>query len=88
MVNDRENTVHYVGSHLILQTASLGHRRRIIGDRGRNDAPAGGDGIVPFRSAHYPGAVSEKIVPSGHDVHQHPEGVREIARILREGLGN
>ena len=60
----------------------------IIGDRGRNDAPAGGDGIVPFRSAHYPGVVSEKIVPSGHDVHQHPEGVREIARILREGLGN
>jgi hypothetical protein len=43
---------------------------------------------VPFRSAHYPGAVSEKIVPSGHDVHQHPDGVREIARILREGLGN
>jgi pimeloyl-ACP methyl ester carboxylesterase len=60
----------------------------IIGDRGRNDAPAGGDGIVPFRSAHYPGAVSEKIVPSGHDVHQHSDGVREIARILREGLGN
>lgn len=58
----------------------------IIGDRGRNDAPAGGDGIVPYRSAHYPGAVSEKIVPSGHDVHQHPEGVREIARILREHL--
>jgi hypothetical protein len=32
----------------------------IIGDRGRNDAPAGGDGIVPVRSARYPGAVSEK----------------------------
>lgn len=58
----------------------------IIGDRGRNDAPAGGDGIVPYRSAHYPGADSEKIVPSGHDVHQHPEGVGEIARILREQL--
>jgi pimeloyl-ACP methyl ester carboxylesterase len=58
----------------------------IIGDRGRNDAPAGGDGIVPYRSAHYPGADSEKIVPSGHDVHQHPEGVREIKRILREQL--
>lgn len=56
----------------------------IIGDRGRNDAPYGGDGIVPFRSAHYPGADSEKIVPSGHDVHAHPEGVREVARILRE----
>ncbi len=32
----------------------------IIGDRGRNDAPAGGDGIVPVRSARYPGEVSEK----------------------------
>jgi pimeloyl-ACP methyl ester carboxylesterase len=58
----------------------------IIGDRGRNDAPSGGDGIVPYRSSHYPGADSEKIVPSGHDVHQHPEGVREMARILREQL--
>jgi hypothetical protein len=60
----------------------------IIGDRGRNDAPSGGDGIVPYRSAHYPGADSEKIVPSGHDVHEHPDGVREVARILREGLGH
>jgi pimeloyl-ACP methyl ester carboxylesterase len=58
----------------------------IIGDRGRNDAPAGGDGIVPYRSAHYPGVESEKIVPSGHDVHQHPEAVRELKRILREHL--
>jgi pimeloyl-ACP methyl ester carboxylesterase len=56
----------------------------IIGDRGRKDAPEGGDGIVPFRSAHFPGAESEKIVPSGHDVHQHPAGVQELARILRE----
>jgi pimeloyl-ACP methyl ester carboxylesterase len=59
----------------------------IIGDRGRNDGPAGGDGVVPYRSAHYPGAVSEKIVPSGHDVHQHSEAVQEIARILREEPG-
>lgn len=60
----------------------------IIGDRGRNDAPDGGDGIVPYRSAHYPGADSEKIVPSGHDMHEHPEGVREVARILRSASGN
>ena len=60
----------------------------IIGDRGRNDAPAGGDGIVPYASAHYSAAVSEKIVPSGHDVHQHPEGVRELERILRASAGN
>lgn len=59
----------------------------IIGDRGRNDAPEGGDGIVPFRSAYYPGAASEKIVPSGHDVHEHPEGVREVVRILRDASG-
>jgi hypothetical protein len=59
----------------------------IIGDRGRNDAPEGGDGIVPFRSAHYPGAESEKIVPSGHDVHEHPEGVWEVVRILRDASG-
>ena len=56
----------------------------IIGDRGRGDAPLGSDGVVPFRSAHYPGAVSEKIVPSGHDAHQHPEGVEELKRILGE----
>ena len=55
----------------------------IIGDRGRNDAPRGGDGVVPYRSAHFPGAASEKIVPSGHDAHEHPEGTAEIARILR-----
>jgi triacylglycerol esterase/lipase EstA (alpha/beta hydrolase family) len=59
----------------------------VIGDRGRNDAPAGGDGIVPYRSAHYPGANSERIVPSDHAVHQHPEGIGEIARILREQTG-
>ncbi len=58
----------------------------IIGDRGRNDAPRGGDGIVPYSSAHYPGAASEKIVPSGHDAHEHPRGIREIMRILREAL--
>ena len=58
----------------------------IIGDRGRNDAPLGGDGVVPYRSAHFPGATSEKIVPSGHDPHEHPEGIRELARILREAL--
>lgn len=58
----------------------------IIGDRGRNDAPRGGDGVVPYRSAHFPGAVSEKIVPSGHDAHEHPEGTAEIARILRGAL--
>ena len=58
----------------------------IMGDRGRNDAPQGGDGVVPFWSAHFPGAASEKVVPAGHDVHDHPDGIREMGRILREAL--
>jgi hypothetical protein len=58
----------------------------IIGDRGRGDAPAGGDGIVPYWSAHFPGATSEKIVPSGHDAHQHPAAIEEMKRILGEHL--
>ncbi len=58
----------------------------IIGDRGRNDAPRGGDGVVEYQSAHYPGAVTEKIVPAGHGAHEHPEAIREMKRILRESL--
>jgi pimeloyl-ACP methyl ester carboxylesterase len=56
----------------------------IIGDRGRNDAPRGGDGVVEYESARYPGAVSEKIVPAGHGAHEHPQAVEELRRILRE----
>ncbi len=56
----------------------------IIGDRGRSDAPDGGDGIVPYRSAHLESAVSEKIIPSGHGANEHPAGIAEIRRILLE----
>ena len=87
------NSIRFLreNSPMILAILDLPRDRRvpvhsIIGDRGRNDAPQGGDGVVPYRSAHFPGAVSEKIVPSGHDAHEHPEGVAEIARILREAL--
>lgn len=45
------------------------------------------DGIVEYRSAFLDGAASEAYVPSGHDAHQHPEGVDEILRILREHAG-
>jgi hypothetical protein len=41
------------------------------------------DGVVPFRSAHRPGAVSEKVIPSWHNVQETPEAILELRRILR-----
>ena len=35
-----------------------------------------------YWSSHLDGAVSEKIVPSGHGSHAHPEGIAEAGRIL------
>lgn len=55
----------------------------IIGDRGRGDTPDSSDGVVPYWSSHLEGAVSEKIVPSGHGTNENPEGVEEFRRILR-----
>lgn len=56
----------------------------IIGDRGRGDSPLSSDGVVPFWSSHLEHATTEKIVPSGHGANEHPAGIAEIARILRE----
>ena len=71
-------------SILKLPIAPQVHLHTILGDRGRGDGEAGSDGIVPYWSTHLPAAVSEKIVPSGHGAHEHPEGIQEIARILVE----
>jgi pimeloyl-ACP methyl ester carboxylesterase len=54
----------------------------ICGDRGKGDAPNSSDGLVPYWSSHLPKAKSEKIVPSHHNAQQHPEGIREVHRIL------
>jgi pimeloyl-ACP methyl ester carboxylesterase len=49
------------------------------------EGPDGGDGIVPYRSAHIDGVASELVVPAGHTtVHHHPRAVLEVCRILRE----
>ena len=56
----------------------------IIGDRGKGDSPNSSDGFVPYWSSHLDGAVSEKIVPSGHSAHQNPEAIAEVRRILLE----
>jgi len=55
----------------------------IMGDRGKGDTPNSSDGVVPYWSSRMDGAVSEKIVPSGHSAHQHPEAIAEVLRILK-----
>lgn len=59
----------------------------IAGDRGQGGnpdktKPVKSDGVVPYWSSHIPSAISEKIVPSDHAAHQHPQAIEEIARIL------
>jgi pimeloyl-ACP methyl ester carboxylesterase len=56
----------------------------IIGDRGKGDTPNSSDGVVAYWSSHMPGAVSEKIVPSNHSSHQHPDTIEEVRRILKQ----
>lgn len=44
------------------------------------------DGLVPYRSAHLPGAASEKIIVSGHSVQETAAGILELRRILHADL--
>lgn len=46
------------------------------------------DGVVPYPSAHLDGAVSEKIVVSGHSVQETPQAIAELRRILHEDADN
>jgi hypothetical protein len=49
--------------------------------------PDGGDGIVPYASAHLDHVDSELVVPADHThVHNHPRAVLEVRRILEEHL--
>jgi hypothetical protein len=64
----------------------------ILGDRGKGGnkdrtEPESSDGVVPYWSSHMSTAQSEKIVPSDHGAHRHPQGVAEIHRILYLHLG-
>jgi pimeloyl-ACP methyl ester carboxylesterase len=55
----------------------------VVGDRGKGDTPQSSDGVVPYWSSHMKAAASEKIVPSGHGSHAHPQGIEEAQRILK-----
>jgi hypothetical protein len=59
----------------------------IIGDRGRGDTPNSSDGVVPYSSSHLASALSEKIVPTGHEPMADPQAIEEIRRILLLNLG-
>ena len=47
----------------------------------RQDPNVMTDGIVPYKSAHLDGAVSEKIITGGHSIQETPEAVLELRRI-------
>ena len=44
------------------------------------------DDVVPYKSAHLEGAISEKILKGGHSIQETPEAVLELRRILRQHL--
>ena len=63
------------------------HYHSIIGTEATEvPLPESSDGIVPYLSAHLPGAESEKIIVSGHSVQETPEAILEIRRILHKHL--
>lgn len=45
------------------------------------------DGVVPYRSSHLDGVVSEKIVRSDHGVQQDAIAIQEVRAILRSHIG-
>jgi len=53
-----------------------------VGQEGRFNKEAS-DGVVPVSSAKHPNVESELIVDAGHDLHHHPDTIREVVRILR-----
>jgi pimeloyl-ACP methyl ester carboxylesterase len=54
----------------------------IIGYDGKEPLPAGGDGVVPYLSAHVDGAMSELIVSSGHTAQETEAAIEELRRVL------
>jgi pimeloyl-ACP methyl ester carboxylesterase len=45
------------------------------------------DGVVPYKSSHFDGAVSELMVQSHHGVQANPYAILEVHRILLEHIG-
>ena len=60
----------------------------VIPDQRDPPRPGGGDGLVPYDSAHLDGVASELFVSSGHLCQDHPAVIREVRRILAEHEGH
>jgi pimeloyl-ACP methyl ester carboxylesterase len=58
----------------------------IIAVQGDGPVETGDDGVVTYKSAHIPEAVSELVVRAGHSVQAEPQTVREVRRILLRHL--
>lgn len=54
----------------------------IVGYNHKEPLPAGGDGIVPYTSAHIEGALSELVITSDHSAQEKNEAIVELRRIL------
>jgi hypothetical protein len=54
----------------------------IIGFNGKEPLPMGGDGVVPYTSAHLDGALSELVISSDHSAQEKSEAIMEMRRIL------
>ena len=54
----------------------------IIGYNGKEPLPMGGDGVVPYTSAHLDGALSELVISSDHSAQEKSEAIVEMRRIL------
>jgi hypothetical protein len=67
-----------------LELAETVKAHSIIADRRNPPGPGGGDGLVPYDSAHLDGVVSESLVSSGHLCQDNPAVIREVRRILAE----
>jgi pimeloyl-ACP methyl ester carboxylesterase len=56
----------------------------IVGLQPGDHPDTGGDGVVPYKSAHIEGAMTELVVPSHHSVQETPAAIVELKRILDE----
>ncbi|MFT3762305.1 MAG: alpha/beta fold hydrolase [Pseudoxanthomonas sp.] len=75
----------FITAAATLPISSNVHYHSIIGRYKDDDLPLAdsSDSVVPYRSAHLPGAESQLIVSSRHDVQDKVEAMLEIRRILR-----
>lgn len=86
-VDQLRDTDPYIRASAGLPISPKVHYHSIIARRSA-DGPLedSTDGVVPYTSAHLPGATSEKVIVSGHSVQETPQAILEIRRILHQDV--